>query len=148
MLRKGVATYDLSKDTKKHTPKSSESSVADPEPGYRIRCFLPLRSGIRIRDEFFSGYRIRPLFWWNFLTLSTESLPCYLYKTGVLLKLTPETISSMKNYVWFCYPFLNRTSDPGSEIPIRDEKILGSGMNSPDPQHCVRLSINVFCEKI
>jgi hypothetical protein len=44
----------------------------------------------------FSGSRIKPLFWWNFLKFSSESLICYLYETGLLLKLTPETISSKK----------------------------------------------------
>jgi hypothetical protein len=65
---------------------------------FRIRdpvLFLPLGSGseihfFRISDPAFFG--------WNFLTgtLSSESLLCYLYETGLLLKLNPETVSSKK----------------------------------------------------
>jgi hypothetical protein len=71
-------------------------SVADPDPG--SGAFYPLDL-VRIRDEFFPdlGYRIRPLFFWRkFLTLSSESLLCYLCETGLPLKLSPETISSKK----------------------------------------------------
>jgi hypothetical protein len=66
-------------------------SVPDPES-------VPYFFTPWIRDEFcpYLGSRIWPLFWWNFLTLSSESLLCYLYETGQLLKLTPETICSKK----------------------------------------------------
>jgi hypothetical protein len=69
-------------------------SVADLNPGSG---FLPPGSGIRIRDEFFPdiGSRIRPLIWWHFLTLSSESMLFYLYNTGLLLKLTHKTVNTM-----------------------------------------------------
>jgi hypothetical protein len=56
----------------------------------------------------FSGSWIRLIFWWNFLTLTSASLLCYLYETGILLKLTTETISNKKNLV-LLPPFLHMT---------------------------------------
>jgi hypothetical protein len=93
--------------------------------GSEIRDPVLFTSGILIRNEFFPdlGSRIRPLFWWNFLILSTESMLCYLYNTSLLLKLsgTHKTISSMKKLCLLLLPlFLHRTR-------IRDEQILGSG---------------------
>jgi hypothetical protein len=49
---------------------------------------------------------------------------CYLYETGLLLKLTSETIDSKKK-VWlsFATPFIHRTSDPGwKNSRIRDPR--------------------------
>jgi hypothetical protein len=63
------------------------SIVADPDPG--SGAFLPPGSGIWIQDEVFPGSWIQPLFLVKF---SSETLLCYLYETGLLLKLTPETI--------------------------------------------------------
>jgi hypothetical protein len=51
------------------------------------------------------GSRIRPLFWWNFLTISSESMLCYLYNTGLLLTLTHKTLTAWNSYAYFCYPF-------------------------------------------
>jgi hypothetical protein len=92
----------------------------------RIRCFfIPW-----IRDEFFPdpGSRIQLLFvmkFSNFLTLFSESLLCYLFLTGLLLKLTPETVSSKKKvYLLLPPPFYigRRIQDVGSEIRDRGWK--------------------------
>jgi hypothetical protein len=43
----------------KYTPKEIVStSVADPDPGFGILCIFTQGSGIRIRDDYFSGSRI------------------------------------------------------------------------------------------
>jgi hypothetical protein len=60
----------------------------------------------------------------------------YLYETEVLLKITPETKSSMKKE---CLVLLSpfyiglRIRDPRSGIRIRDEKIIGSGSGLKHP---------------
>jgi hypothetical protein len=94
----------------------------------RIRCFFyPW-----IQDDFLSDPGSVPLFWWNFLTLSSESLLCDLYETGLLLKLTPETISSKKKLrLLLPPPFYigRRIRDPGwQNSRIRDKTWI------PDPQ--------------
>jgi hypothetical protein len=60
----------------------------------------------------------------------------YLYETGVLLKLTPETISSKKKECLVLLPLFYiglRIRDPRSGIRIRDEKIIGSGSGLKHP---------------
>jgi hypothetical protein len=93
--------------------------------GSGIRCFFTLW----IRDAFFPdpGSRIPPLFWWNFLTISSEYMLCYFYNTGLLLKLTHKTINSMKKLYLLLLPlYLHRTRirDPrwtNTRIRIRDK---------------------------
>jgi hypothetical protein len=76
-----------------------------------IRCFFT--SGIRLRDEFFPdlGSRIRPLVLvkFSYITVSSESLLCYLYETGLLLKLTriSEPTSSKTNFLTMSFSMVN-----------------------------------------
>jgi hypothetical protein len=81
--------------------------VADPG------LFYPSVSGIRIR-EFFSGSRIRPLFWVKFSYIILRILVVFFMKLGYSLTLLLK-------------PFLLRTQDP-------DEKILGSEFGIKHPE--------------
>jgi hypothetical protein len=60
-----------------------------------------------------------------------------LYGTGLLLKLTPETISSKKKVFFLVLPppfYIGlRIRDPRPRIRIWDEKILGSGSGIKHP---------------
>jgi hypothetical protein len=61
---------------------------------------------------------------------------CYLYKTGLLLKLIPETVSSKKKvFLLLLHPFLHRTLDPESGM----KKFWDPGLNVPDLQQCYDL---------
>jgi hypothetical protein len=98
--------------------------------GSGIRYFLHPGSGMN-----FSGSRIRSIFWWNFLTFSSESLLCYPYETGLLLKLGPETVSSNKKVIFLLLLrfYLVRR--------IRDEKILISGFGIKHPGSATLLAL-------
>jgi hypothetical protein len=96
--------------------------------------FLPPGSRIQILDEFFPDPRSRisdpAPFWGNFLTFSSESLLCYLSETGLLIKLTPETMSNKETVCFVLLPpfYIGlRHRDPGSKI-----RVPGSGS---DPQN-------------
>jgi hypothetical protein len=100
----------------------------DPDPGW-------IFSG--------SGSRIRPLFWWNFLTISSESMLCYLYNTGLLLKLTHKTINSMKKLCLLLLPlFLHRTRIRDPRFGMNKYSDPGSGIKHPGSATLPR---NVFC---
>jgi hypothetical protein len=60
-----------------------------------------------------------PCFGEIFLTLSSESLLCYLYETGLPLKLSPETL------------FLFKTLDPRSGMKKFSDPDPGSGIKHP-----------------
>jgi hypothetical protein len=84
------------------------SSVADQDPGL----FYPLDPGSGSAMNFF-----RPHFLVKFLTLSSESLLCYLYETKVpvLIKRLLKPYAARKKCV--CYTFFNiglRIRDPRS----------------------------------
>jgi hypothetical protein len=117
------------------------------QPVLRIRIrirdpvlYYPLDPGSGSGMNFFRipdlGSRIRPLFRWNFLTISSESILCYLYNTGLLLKLTHKTINSIKKLCLLLLPLFyiglgSEIRDPGwtnTRIRIRD---LGSGIKHP-----------------
>jgi hypothetical protein len=54
--------------------------------------FLPPGSGARPGMNFSElGSRLQDQAWLDFLTVESESLFCYLYETGLLSILTPET---------------------------------------------------------
>jgi hypothetical protein len=106
-------------------------NVADPGSG----AFLPPGSG---SGMIFSGSRIRSLFWLNFRKSTSESLLCYLDKTGLLLKLTPETKCSKKICRFsFATPF--------SGIRIRDKKFSDSeGKTFRIRQHWAVLNLSAL----
>jgi hypothetical protein len=113
---------------------SRDTSVADPDPVL----FYPLDPGSGSGMNFFRipdlGSRLRPLFWWHFLTISSESMLCYLYNTGLLQKLTHKTINSMKKLCFLLLPlFLHRTRirDPRSGMNKYSDPDPGSGIKHP-----------------
>jgi hypothetical protein len=73
--------------------------------------------------------------------LSSKSYLCYLYETGLLLRLTgtgtPITINSKKKVCLvllplFTYDLGSEIRNPGSEI--RNEKMFGSGSGIKHPE--------------
>jgi hypothetical protein len=76
-----------------------------------VLCYsLDTGSGSRMNFFWTSELGSGPCFLWNFLTLYSESLLCYLYETGLLLKLSPETVCSKKKLIFLLLPtFLLRT---------------------------------------
>jgi hypothetical protein len=101
-----------------------------PNPDLRSGAFLPPGSGMN-----FSRIPDPPRFMVIFSYIIFRILFCVVYETWLLLRLSPDTVSSKKRVpvpdVQFCYPPFY----VGCRIR-ETTKTLGSGINIPDPQHC------------